>query len=116
MTTPFKMKSSPALQLWPWGKTTRSKSVVDGVEIKNKTTTRKNTVNTKNTTKLLAGEESKDGVWNTLNKTKTKNGEVVKSKNVVIDKDGHRKTKTTTRGGKTKKVVIHDGVRTVTKS
>jgi len=112
----YKMKSSPYTKLWPFGKTKKSKSVVDGVEIKNKTTTRGNTTKTKNTTKLLAGEESKDGVWNTTNKTKTKNGKVVRSKNVVIDKDGHRKTKTTTRGGKTKTVVIHDGVRTVTKS
>jgi len=112
----YKMKSSPATKLWPFGKTKRSKSVVDGVENKNKTTTIGNTTITKNTTKLLAGEESKNGVWNTKNKTKTKNGEVVKSKNVVIDKDGQRKTKTVTKRGKTKKVVTHNGVRTVTRS
>ena len=115
MTTPFKMKSSPA-KLWPFGKTKKSKKVEDGYETKTKTTTIGNTVNTKSSKRLLVEEESKGGVYDVINKTKTKNGKVVRSKNVVIDEDGNRKTKTTTRGGKTRKVVIHNGVRTVTKN
>ena len=50
-----------------------------------------------------------------LEDLKRKDGEVVKSKSVVIDKGGHRKTKVKTRRGKTKKVVWEDGKRTVTR-
>ncbi len=101
MSTPFKMKSSPA-KMWPWGKTKKSKSVKDGYETKTKTTTRGNVVKTKTSKRLLAGEQSKDGVVDVITSSKTKDGKVVKSKNVVIDNDGYRKTKTTTNPRRTK--------------
>jgi len=95
------MKSSPA-KMWPWGKTKKSKSVKDGYVIKTKTTTRGDVVKTKTSKRLLAGEQPIDGIVKTKNVSKTKDGKVVKSKNVVIDKGGYRKTKTTTNPRRTK--------------
>ena len=104
MSTPFKMKSSPA-KLWPWGKTKKTKRIEDGYEIVDKTRTRGNAVVTKSIKRLLVGEESKDGVVKTKNVTKTKDGNVVRSKNVVIDRGGYRKTKSTTNPRRTKTTV-----------
>lgn len=114
MSTPFRLKSSPA-KLWPWGKTTdKSTTIEDGYEIKKRTSTKRGVVTTKTSRKLLANEASIDGIWEDTNITKVKDGKVIKSKNVIIDKDGKRKTKTTTKKGKTKKVVWDDGEKTVT--
>jgi len=109
------MKSSPA-KMWPWGKTKKSTSVKDGYETKTKTTTRGDVVKTKTSKRLLAGEKSEDGVLDVITSSKIKDGKVVKSKNIVVDEGGHRKTKTVTRKGKTKTVVWDKGEKTVTRS
>tara|TARA_R100001082_G_scaffold5059_1_gene3584 strand:- start:4284 stop:4649 length:366 start_codon:yes stop_codon:yes gene_type:complete len=114
-TSPFMMKSSPA-KMWPFGKTTKSKKVEDGYEIKEKTYTRGDVTKTKTSKRLLAGEKGKGGVWDVITKTKTKGGEEVKSSKKVIDKGGKRMTKTTTKKGETKTVTWDDGEKTVTKS
>ena len=113
MSTPFKMKSSPT-KLWPFGKTKKSKKIKDGYEIKEKTTTIGDVVKTKKSEKLLANQSGDTYVRKS--KTKSKGGKVIKSKNVVIDKGGRRKTKIITKKGKTKLVVWEDGKKTVTKS
>ena len=71
MSTPFKMKGSPA-KLWPWGKTKKSTIVEGGYETKKKTTTRGDVVKTKTSKRLLAGEEGEGGVLDVISKTKTK--------------------------------------------
>jgi|TARA_R110000824_G_scaffold273174_1_gene461683 hypothetical protein len=111
--TPFKMKSSPN-ELFLFGKTKKSKKIKDGYEIKEKTTTRGDVVKTKKSKKLLANELGDTYV--VKSKTKSKGGEVIKSKSVVIDKGGNRKTKVTTKKGKTKTVVWDDGKKTVTRN
>jgi len=119
----YKMKSSPAKQLWPWGKRTKTKKYEDGYEVKNVTVDRGDVNITKSdkrgvvydpdTWEPMADDPS--GVLREKSKVKTKGGEVVRSKSLVIDKGGHRKTKVKTRRGKTKKVVWEDGKRTVTR-
>ena len=101
MSTPFKMKSSPA-KMWPWGKTKKTKRIEDGYEIIDKTRTRGDVVVTKSTKRLLAGEKSKGGIWETKDVKKTKGGKVVRSKNVIVDREGHRKIKTTSNKRRTK--------------
>ena len=113
MSTPFKMKSSPA-KLWPWGKRVKSKRIEGGYEIKDVTVTRGDVTKTKTSKKLLANNPG--DVFVETSKVKRKDGKVVKSKSVVIDKGGHRKIKVKTRKGKTKKVVWEDGERTVTRT
>ena len=109
----FKMKSSPT-KLFSFGKTKKSKEIKDGYEVKEKTTTRGDVVKTKKSKKLLANQPGDTYV--TKSKTKSKGGKVIKSKSVVIDKGGNRKTKTTTKKGKTKTVVWDYGKKTVTKN
>ena len=99
--SPFRMKSSPA-KMWPFGKVKKTKRIEDGYEIVDKTRTRGNTVVTKSTKRLIDGEDSKDGVVKTKNVTKTKDGKVVRSKNVLVDRDGHRKLKTVSNKRRTK--------------
>ena len=115
MSTPFKMKNSPA-KLWPWGKTKKSTTIEGGYETKKRTTTRGDVVKTKTSKRLLAGEEGEGGVLDVISKTKTKGGKIVKSKKIIIDEGGHRKTKTVTRKGKTKTVVWDKGKKTVTRT
>ena len=125
----YKMKSSPAKQLWPWGKKTKTKKYDDSYETKDVTWDRvglfsgRDVTKTKTVKRHMAHNPDTyedlpihpSGIIREKSKVKTKDGEVFKSKSVVIDKGGHRKTKVKTRRGKTKKVVWEDGKRTVTR-
>ena len=130
----YKMKSSPAKQLWPWGKKTKTKKYDDSYETKDVTWDRVGLFSGRDVTKtktvkrhLLRNPDPNrltntwdylpthpSGIIREKSKVKTKDGEVVKSKSVVIDKGGDRKTKTKTKKGKTKTVVWDEGVRTKT--
>tara|TARA_R110002033_G_C3805309_1_gene231601 strand:- start:392 stop:769 length:378 start_codon:yes stop_codon:yes gene_type:complete len=92
----------------------KSKEIKDGYEVKSKTITKGDVVKTKKSDKLLANERG--DVWVNKSKTKSVGGEIVRSKSVVIDKGGHRKTKIKTNKRGTKLVVIEDGKRTVSKT
>ena len=124
----YKMKSSPAKQLWPWGKKTKTKKFDDSYETKAVTWDRvglfsgRDVTKTKTVKRHMAYNPDTyedlpihpSGIISEKHKTKTKDGKVFKSKSVVIDKGGDRKTKTKTKRGKTKTVVWDKGVRTKT--
>ena len=118
----FKMKSSPAKQLWPWGKRTKTKGYEDGYETKDVTVDRGDVNITKSDKRSVIYDpdtwepmaDDPSGVLREKSKVKTRDGEVVKSKSIVIDKGGDRKTKIKTKRGKTKTIVWDKGVRTKT--